>query len=81
MFFVILIQFILKKFLPKMGASTIFSLTKEEWKCVLTPGVTYFIIGLSRNSLTKFNNEFFTSKQRQTSNNYMPRHQWFVEFN
>jgi hypothetical protein len=31
-----------------MCASTIFSFTEEEWKCVLTPGVPYATQGVSR---------------------------------
>ena len=64
MYFIISVQFILKKFLAKMGASAIFSFMKEEWKCVLTPGVPYFIQGVSRNALTNFNSRFFTSKPK-----------------
>jgi hypothetical protein len=64
-----------------MGALTIFSFMKEEWKCVFTHGVPYFIKGISRNALTNFNSEFFISKQRQVSYNHMHRHQWLFEFN
>ena len=65
MYFIIPVQFILKKFLAKMGTSTIFSFMKEEWKCVLTPGVPYVMQGISRNTLTNFNSGFVTSEQRQ----------------
>jgi len=59
MYFIILVQFILKKFLAKMSDSTIFSFLKEEWTCVLTTGVPYFIQVICMNALINFNSGFF----------------------
>ena len=73
MSFIIPDQIILNKFLAKMSTSAIFSFMKEEWKCVLTHGVPYFIQSISRNALTDFNSGFFTSKQ--STYNHMTRHQ------
>jgi len=64
MYFIISVQFIVREILAKNRCNYFFFF-KEEWKCVLTPGVPYFIQGVSRNALKNFNSEFLTSKQRQ----------------
>ena len=64
MYFIISVQFILKKFFAKICVSVL-SFMKEDWTCVLTPGVLYVIQGISRNTLTNFNSGFVTSEQRQ----------------
>lgn len=38
---------------------------KEEWKCVLTHGVPYFVKGIPRNALTNFNvNSSYQNKDK-----------------